>query len=315
MRRNGGRGDKIDCFRVIDKRPVMRIRVGCVAVLGVLFLGTGARASTPSAEERRLLIFEAPGNVLTKAVRGRLHAAIAEVAVGRGLTLASPQALPARLRGCKLPGCLSPVAAATGAIYVLRVDAKFAKESFSLTIELWNSDIAKLLGRDRRDCPICDEQDLWGSAALMTQELLDRALQQAAGASPVAAIQPKSQGSERGMVSLPPASSTSATTSPSAALPQIESGRASSVAEYAGIGLALGGLAVIGMGAYYISVDGDSVGEKTDRVRDTRKYGLPMTIAGGVVLAAGAGLLAWSYWYGTTRVSLGPSGINVAGRF
>jgi len=77
----------------------------------------------------------------------------------------------------------------------------------------------------------------------------------------------------------------------------------------------LAGLTALAAGAYYLSVDGDSAGFHSDRVRDTGKYGLPMAIAGGVALASGAGLLAWSFWPGPAKVSAGPSGVQVAGRF
>jgi hypothetical protein len=299
-----GRARKIDCPRVIVKRRRMQIRFLCVAVLVAVLLGTGDRAAAAALEERRLLILEAPGNVLTKSARERLTKAIAEVATRHGLALASAEALPVKLLGCELPGCLSPIAAATGAIFVLRVDAKFAKESFNLVVELWNSDAGKLLGHDRRDCPICDEQDLWGSAALLTQGLLDRALREPPKAATSVVAQPSDP---RALRIAQPATSPPAT--------QVEAMQTSPLIEYGGLALCVAGLAGIGVGAYYVSVDGDVVGQQTDEVRDTRKYGLPMTIAGGVALVAGAGLLAWSFWSGPMKLAVGPSGISLAGNF
>jgi hypothetical protein len=272
----------------------MRIRVSCAAALVAALAGASASAAAP-AEEKRLLVLEAPGNVLTKAARERLQAAIGEVAAGHGLVLASAKTLPAKLLGCDLPGCLSPIAAASGAIFVLRVDAKFVKESFKLSVELWNSDQGKLLGRERRDCPICDEQDLWGSAALMTQGLLERALREPSKPAPA-----------------PPATRlvTRPVTPEVAQAPVATPGRA---LQYTGLALSVAGLAVLGTGIYYWSVDGDPA--RPDFVRDTRKYGLPMTIAGGAVLAAGAGILVWSFRSGPAKISVGPSGLRVTGRF
>ncbi len=279
----------------------MQIRVPCVAVLVAVLAGVSVRAAAAPAEERRLLVLEAPGNVLTKVARERLQAAIAEVAAGHGLTLASVKTLPDKLLSCDLPGCLPPIAAASGALFVLRVDAKFAKESFRLSVELWNSDEGKLLGRDRRDCPICDEQDLWGSAALITQGLLERALREPAKSAPAQAV---NAGGSR--LAGPAASAAGAQ------VPAASPGRA---LRYSGLALSVAGLAALVAGIYYWSVDGDVACAQCDRVRDTRKFGLPMTVAGGVALACGLGLVGWSFWSGPAKISVGPSGLRLAGKF
>jgi hypothetical protein len=253
-----------------------------------------------SQVEQRLLILEAPGNVLTKTARERLHAAIAEAAVGQGLTLASPASLPDKLLTCDLPGCLSPIAAASGAIFVLRVDAKFAKESFKLAVELWNSDVGKLLGKERRDCPICDEQDLWGSAAFMARGLLERAVRESAPPVSVAATVAKPS-----PATAPAAGPVLTEVPPSSAVP---------VVRYSGLALSVLGLAALATGIYYWSVDGSQAGSP-DWDRDTRKLGIPMTIAGGAALVAGAAMVGWSFWSGSAEASAGPSGLRVAGRF
>ena len=247
------------------------------------------------------MVIEAPGNVLTKAARERLHAAIAEVAVRQGLTMASSKTLPEKLLVCDLPGCLPPIAAASGAIFVLRIDAKFAKESFQLAIELWNSDVGKLLGKDRRDCPICDEQDLWGSAALLTQGLLERTLREPARSAPAPV---EGLGSGQGVQPVAPST-----------VPELRSETPGQLAKYSGIGLSVVGLASAMAGIYLLAVDGNSAGFHNDLVRDTRKYGLPMTIAGGAALVSGLGLLTWHFWPGPAKVSVGPTSLQVAGRF
>jgi hypothetical protein len=279
----------------------MQIRLPCVAALVGLLFGTSLAAQASSPEERRLLVLEAPGNVLTQTARDRLHAAIAEIAIAKGLTLASGDSLPAKLLVCDLPGGLPPIAAASGAVFVLRVEAKFAQESFKLAIELWNSDEGKLLGKERRDCPICDEQDLWGSAAFLTRGLLDRAIREPT--PPVAAAI-----AGRGELGL--------ASGAAPALIEIPKGSTGSLARYSGAVLAVAGLAALATGIYYWSVDGEHAGAAdSDRVRDTRKLGLPLTIVGGTALVAGAGLWGWSFWAGPAKVAVGPSGIRVAGSF
>ena len=282
----------------------MQIRKPCVASLMVMglvgFRGRAEGAPAPaSVEDRRLLVLEAPGNVLTETARTRLHAAIAEVAAQRGLAVVSPASLPVKLLTCDLPGCLSPIAAASGAVFVLQVDAKFAQESFKLGLELWNSDEGKLLGKERRDCPICDEQDLWGSAAFMARGLLERAIRAAA----------TTPGSPAGLGSRPAAV---APTTPS--LTQRPS-RTSATATVRTVGLALSGAGLIGLltGIYYWRADGDRA--DGDYVRDTKKLGQPLTLFGGAALVAGAGLVAWTVASGAAEGAATPDGLRVAGRF
>ena len=104
-----------------------------------------------------------------------------------------------------------------------------------------------------------------------------------------------------------------APTAASATGAQISAAPPGRALRYSGWALSVAGLAVLAPGIYLWSVDGEPA--RPDYVRDTRKYGLPMTIAGGVVLAAGAGLVAWSFWAGPAKITVGPSGLRVAGSF
>ena len=239
------------------------------------------------------------GGALSANGQERLRKEIADVVTRNGLFLVPTETLPDRLLHCEIPGCLAQVAAASGAILVLAVDAHFAKESFKLTVALWNADEGKLLGKDTRDCPICDEQDLWGTAALITQELIERYPRQAQVLrSTVAAA-----------TTVPPASGSSTTPA------QSNDGNSGNWAVYSGLALAVAGLATLAVGFYYIGVDGKSACTSCDRVRDTRKDGLPMAIVGGVAAAGGAGLLTWAFWPRQAQVSIGPMSLQLAGRF
>jgi hypothetical protein len=273
----------------------MVVRFSCVAAIAWLCL-RGAPAA--AADDRRLVVIEpSPSGQLSKGVKERLRTAIAEVVTKHGITMMSPSALSDRLLHCEIPGCLPQIAAASGAVLVLHVEAQFAKESFKLNIELWNADDGKLLGKDGRNCPICDEQDLWGSAALLTQGLIERATPVIHPAVPVAPRVPPQ-----------PQPATASTVS------QGEANPSSKLAVYSGLTLAVAGLATSAVGAYYISVDGKPACE-CNRVRDTAKYGWPMAVAGGLTLLGGAGLTVWSLWAGDTQIAVGPTGLRIAGRF
>jgi hypothetical protein len=91
--------------------------------------------------------------------------------------------------------------------------------------------------------------------------------------------------------------------------------KSSGVLAYAGIALSAAGLATLVAGAYYVSVDGNSACFQCGKVRDTSKYGWPLSIAGGVALLGGAGLVTWSLWPAHTQIAIGPAGLRLAGRF
>ena len=280
----------------------MHIRYSCVAALAWSLLCGSAPAGAAAADQR-LVVIESSGGLLSKSAKERLRAAVAEVVERRGIAMVPSGALPERLVRCELPGCLPQIAAASGAALVLRVEARFAKESFKLKIELWNAEEGRLLGSDGRDCPICDEQDLWGSAALLTQGLIERALREPPKSPPafhpVAAVAPQAV-APAPLVAAP-------------VVPHAEAERPGQWVEYSGFALAAAGLATLVVGSYYVSVDGNSA--CCDRVRDTGKYGWPMAVAGGLALAGGAGLVAWSFWPAHAKVTVGPASVLVAGRF
>jgi len=284
----------------------MNLRFSCTAALAWWILRGFTPVLAAPADENRLVVVEPSTSAqLSKNAKERLRKAITEVVTRQGILLVPAATLPDRLVHCEIPACLPQIAAATGATLVLQVEARFAKESFKLGIHLWNADEGKLLGKDGRDCPICDEQDLWGSAALLTQGLLEQALRPPVKASPLlppsAAVAPHGP-SQTPLVSAP-------------ATPQPESGGAGKVANYTGIGLAVAGLAALAVGTYYIHVDGKDACSKCDWNRDTAKYGWPLAIAGGVAVLGGAGVLTWSLWPAHTQLGIGPGGLRLAGRF
>ena len=284
----------------------MNLRFPCLAALAWLHLCGSTSAHAEASADKRLVVIEpSSSGQLSKNAKERLRKAIAEVVTRNGITLVPSATLSDRLLHCEIPGCLPQIAAATGATLVLHVQARFAKESFKLTIHLWNADEGKLLGKDGRDCPICDEQDLWGSAALLTQGLIEQGVRKPEKVSPL--IPPSAAAAPQVARQVP------LVTVPIAA--QAEAKGANKLAEYAGLGLAAAGLATLVAGSYLMAVDGKSACSKCDDVRDTSRYGRPMAIAGGVALLGGAGLVTWSLWPSNTQVAVVPGGLQLAGRF
>jgi hypothetical protein len=282
----------------------MRILFPRVAALVALLLGVLAPFAAAAANDNRLVILESPGSLVSKNAKERLRASIAKVVEGRGIEVVPQTTLPDKLLRCELPGCLPQIGAASGATYVLRVNARFAKETFKLIVELWHTDDGKRVGSEKRDCPICDEQDLYTAAGDLTRDLLAGALSppttEPRTATPAVVPVPASP-----ILATPPA-------------PQPLPDQPRNAVTYTGLALAVAGLSALVVGAYYISVDGNTAG-KAGYVRDTRKYGLPLAIAGGAALAGGVGLLVWRLWpesaSTSATISLGPTGIQMVGRF
>jgi hypothetical protein len=280
----------------------MRVGLFSIALIATVVAWARLSSGSPADGDSRLVLVESTDNRLSKSGKERLRTAISDVVSKHGLKLIPSESLPDKLRHGDLPGCLPQIAAASGAILVLRVEAKYVKESFKLAIELWNSDEGRLLGQEHRDCPICDEQDLWGSAALLVQGLLERAERETKSSPlepPPAAVAPL----------LPSASPTFV------AAAAASRSRGEKLIGYSGLALAVAGATVLATGIYLWTVDGDSACTRCDWDRDTGKYGRPMTIGGAVGLAAGAGLLLWRFWPSAPAVSVGPSGVAVAGHF
>jgi hypothetical protein len=87
----------------------------------------------------------------------------------------------------------------------------------------------------------------------------------------------------------------------------------------AGTGAALAGAAAMGIGMYYLHVDGRQVCkpgeiEPCDFVRDTRTLGDVMLASGSGVFLLGAAAFFWGF-YSDTMVAVAPTGMMVTGRF
>lgn len=279
--------------------PAMGGGPSLIACLLSFLASSGFPSDMAPDGANRLVLVEAPTSRLSAAGREHLRTAIGEVVARHGLILVPSETLSDKLLRCEPADCLSQIAAASGAGLVLRVDAKYAKESFELGVELWNSELGSLLGREGRTCPICDEQDLWGSAALLVQGLLERYLHKA------------SRSGEQANASEAPAPPARV---PLAA-PAAHAEHAGNWVGYGGFALAAAGASVMGIGIYYLAVDGNPTCEACDFDRDTAKYGQPMAIAGGLALAGGAAMLLWRFWPSAPAVSLAPSGVLLTGRF
>jgi hypothetical protein len=87
-----------------------------------------------------------------------------------------------------------------------------------------------------------------------------------------------------------------------------------------GSGVALAGAAAMGIGLYYLHVDGRPVcraGEVApcDFERDTRTFGDVMLASGSGVFLLGAAAFFWGFYSDTTAVAVTPTGMVVTRRF
>lgn len=87
-----------------------------------------------------------------------------------------------------------------------------------------------------------------------------------------------------------------------------------------GSGVALAGAAAMGIGLYYLHVDGRAVckaGESApcDFERDTKTFGDVMLASGSGVFLLGAAAFFWGFYSDTTAVAVTPTGMVVTRRF
>jgi len=87
-----------------------------------------------------------------------------------------------------------------------------------------------------------------------------------------------------------------------------------------GSAAALAGAAAMGVGIYYLHVDGQPVcraGESApcDFERDTRTFGDVMLASGSGVFLLGAAVFFWGFYSDDTGVAVAPTGMVVRGRF
>jgi hypothetical protein len=268
---------------------------------------------------RRLFLLEATATAAEGDGLLRLRAAISKAVTGAGLVLVESSPSTSTFRGCQPPACLADLATASGVTHVVWMDARFARQQFQISLQMWDSRSGERLGIHNRRCRLCTLVEFASAGEGAMQALLASALAPAtAGAHGESSARPR-PGLTTGTRDFRPEPPRSPDLSfPSASLPAAaRSDTPSRPAFWSGMVAAALGLGALSTGTYLWRVDGTCPGAAPypcPNVRDTGQIGKRLMVAGGLSGVIAIGLVLWSYSGDSVRVSLLPAGISLGGR-
>jgi hypothetical protein len=221
------------------------------------------------------------------------------------VSMVPPEDLTIEDAACTDAACYAAMAKRTNATYVLLVQGVANPAGYRLSLDMRDGETGRSLGTDNKDCELCAENQFAPTIKDRVTRLGARVMKEsessAQAGAPVAATAPaKRPGVD--VSSIPPW-----WVQPR---PMI------------GLGLGVAGLAAVGIGIYYIAVDGNvatssSAGSHPGiLVRDTSKWGWTLVGVGGVAALAGTSMFIWGRDDGTqVEVVMGPASLGLHGKF
>jgi hypothetical protein len=213
-------------------------------------------------------------------------------------------------KACTESACFATAAKRMRATKLLLVAGVANPAGYKLSLDVRDGVSGRSLGTDEKDCELCSEDQFATTLQDRVSKLLKRVAQDEARAT---SGEPGRSG---------PASGETETKSAANAAPSFWS----QPTPMMGLGLAALGLAGIGVGAYYVAVDGNTVetnqptgaGAKPHPVivRDTGKWGWTFLGVGAVAALAGTAMMIWGGDDGTSvSVAVGPASLGLQGKF
>jgi hypothetical protein len=208
---------------------------------------------------------------------------------------------------CVTPACYADVAKATGATYVLRVDATFARSTYEVQLHLWDAASNAVDTGDRQRCLVCAADDLLKTAHDQTILLCTRRLRQPAiaAAAPPVDTQPP-----------PPVVAPGTDLRASEPAPSLPAWRR--VLPWIGIGVGVptlaAGIALFAINNNRVCVGGEP--QPCAHAYDTGTRGAVLTAVGGVLALGGGGLLLLNTrGAGDRALSISPGRLAFVGAF
>lgn len=210
---------------------------------------------------------------------------------------------------CTDSDCFSATAKRVGATHILLVAGVANPAGYRLSLDVRDGESGRSLGTDGKDCELCAEDQFAATLQERVTNLWKRVMREEARAKAAAAprMRPVVGDAEEKPVAVQP--------------PSIWTQRTPMF----GLGLGVLGLVGIGVGAYYIAVDGDTVetshpGDPSKSqpiiLRDTGKWGWSFLGVGAVSLIAGTAMVIWGRDDGTrVSVAVGPGSLGLQGKF
>jgi hypothetical protein len=239
----------------------------------------------------------------TQKLKPAVRQAVAAAMDDQSVAMIPMESVTAEDLACAEPACFVSTAKRVGASYVLLVQGVANPAGYRLSLDLRDGETGRSLGTDGKDCELCAEDQFAPTIRERVSKLWTRVMRESAAPTPAA-----------------PVAATPAADRPGVDLSSIppwwEQPR-----PVAGLALGVAGLAAIGIGIYYIAVDGNasessSTADHPIILRDTSKWGWTLAGVGGVAALAGASMFIWGRDDGThVDVVMGPTSVGLHGKF
>lgn len=220
----------------------------------------------------------------------KIQAAVSEALSSAGVETVPAGRMPKEVASCRGADCAEIAGASTDATHAFVVRAQYADEAFNMVIEVWSTRSKALVASEARDCAICDLKDFERAAHALTMALVPRIPQPSLTETETKPIDP-----------------------PVAAKTHDDGKTAMTIGRWVGLGI---GIALIGVGAYYLSKDGDPscrAGETApcDRIHDTKVGAL--TLMGTGALIGTAAIIVPMLWESDKQTLM--AGVRLMGTF
>lgn len=275
---------------------------GLLVLLGVVSCPVVAQAG-----DAKVAVVDTIQASLTLKLNARQ--AVASALDELGVAMVPLEDMTAEDAACSESECFRDSAKRVGATHLLLVAGVANPAGYRLSLDVRDGDSGRSLGTDGKDCELCSEDQFSTTLQERVTTLWKRVAREEARAKSAASkkqLQPAADTEEK-PAAPPPAPIWTQRT------PMF------------GMSLGVLGLVGIGVGAYYIAVDGNTVesthpGDPSKShpviLRDTGKWGWTFLGVGAVSLLAGSAMVIWGRDDGTTvSVAVGPSSLGLQGKF
>ena len=272
----------------------MKTRLAVAALVALSLPAAVARAERP-----RIAVMEMAGGKVAPDLRERMTHAVHEGLLASGADVVD--GMPAAATGpggapCEGNGCVTAVAKATVASYVVRGTLEVDGRTYELRLEMLDGKTGDLIDSREDRCEICTEGEALEMAGVSASALKVQAFKKKA-ATPVEAPAPKVV-----IEAVPPGSSRVATSSPVVTGPLVKSDEHR---ELGWIGVGVGAFA--GLLAWrYLAMDGDqdcaggtvqntAIPIQCQHIWTTKAGGITAIVGGALAVAAGVLVLTGKF--------------------
>jgi hypothetical protein len=243
----------------------------------------------------------------------------ARAAINEALMDQSFESIPVNKPGgktCESPSCFASLAKESDALYTLVVQGTAGATGYRIAMDLREGSTGRTLGSDSKECELCDAKDFRKAVRERTSTLVARVHQELAAAPPPVTPDPKIDeppvNVKNEKIDLPvpaPIPEPVVRTFWQQPIPLI------------GLGLGAVGAGLLGVGAYYLAVDGKNTCRAGDvdscfYQRDTGTFGWAMLGTGLATMAGGTALVIWGRDSANgVNVAILPQQVWLHGRF